>query len=444
MPPEKIKLTVGIIAAYALVPAFLFLFAKPFVTFITYLSYLFLINLLVLSLSPLGKIKLARSENDTPKFTFYSWLKILAAAQIILVMIFYSYVHTALSYVPTVQNSLLIKTFGRWGLHPWPMIASLGVIIAYVYYRENKLPLLSSCMPAHPDRSYDLYIKRFTQLLLGVPTVFAISSSIALGALQLSSLFSQIGHFPHSYELNFLNILLGLILFIALTSKYYQKTIDFFCKLQISVGGFLFGFMLFLGIIFTIANLIAVYIHIHELKNLVISKSAWNFIVWSWWLGWAMLFASFIARISYGRTIREVLVGSLLVPSILLFLFVVTHVSFKQLARPNIVLDLLAMTGPLAVIFLLSKMEDASFLMFGFISKGTNKLIKPHKTIKFISTFLQIIAMFCFIYLWFGLKLVSLLWVMGALPSFLFFIWVGVGFYWATGIRVQNREAKGY
>lgn len=42
---------------------------------------------------------------------------------------------------------------------------------------------------------------------------------------------------------------------------------------------------------------------------------AWTIFYWAWWLSWAPFVGTFIARISHGRTIREFLIGVLLVPS---------------------------------------------------------------------------------------------------------------------------------
>lgn len=42
---------------------------------------------------------------------------------------------------------------------------------------------------------------------------------------------------------------------------------------------------------------------------------AWTIFYWAWWLSWAPFVGTFIARISRGRTIREFLIGVLLVPS---------------------------------------------------------------------------------------------------------------------------------
>jgi glycine betaine transporter len=43
--------------------------------------------------------------------------------------------------------------------------------------------------------------------------------------------------------------------------------------------------------------------------------TSWTIFYWAWWISWAPFVGTFIARISKGRTIREFVVGVLLVPS---------------------------------------------------------------------------------------------------------------------------------
>lgn len=43
-------------------------------------------------------------------------------------------------------------------------------------------------------------------------------------------------------------------------------------------------------------------------------QSAWTIFYWGWWIAWSPFVGMFIARVSYGRTIREFLLGVLLVP----------------------------------------------------------------------------------------------------------------------------------
>src|SRR5690606_4404207 len=50
----------------------------------------------------------------------------------------------------------------------------------------------------------------------------------------------------------------------------------------------------------------------------------WTLFYWAWWIAWAPFVGTFIARISRGRTIREFVIGVLLVPSVLCALWFAT------------------------------------------------------------------------------------------------------------------------
>jgi choline/glycine/proline betaine transport protein len=51
-------------------------------------------------------------------------------------------------------------------------------------------------------------------------------------------------------------------------------------------------------------------------------QNAWTIFYWGWWIAWSPFVGMFIARISKGRTIREFILGVLLVPSIVTFFWI--------------------------------------------------------------------------------------------------------------------------
>ncbi|HMQ63387.1 MAG TPA: BCCT family transporter, partial [Flavilitoribacter sp.] len=50
-------------------------------------------------------------------------------------------------------------------------------------------------------------------------------------------------------------------------------------------------------------------------------QNGWTIVYWAWWISWSPFVGIFIARISRGRTIREFILGVLLVPTLLTFLW---------------------------------------------------------------------------------------------------------------------------
>src|SRR5690606_29819461 len=49
--------------------------------------------------------------------------------------------------------------------------------------------------------------------------------------------------------------------------------------------------------------------------------NSWTVFYWAWWISWAPFVGIFIARISRGRTVKEFILGVLLVPSLVCFIF---------------------------------------------------------------------------------------------------------------------------
>jgi choline/glycine/proline betaine transport protein len=50
-------------------------------------------------------------------------------------------------------------------------------------------------------------------------------------------------------------------------------------------------------------------------------QHGWTIFYWSWWIAWSPFVGMFIARVSYGRTIRTFILGVLLVPTFVTFVW---------------------------------------------------------------------------------------------------------------------------
>lgn len=57
--------------------------------------------------------------------------------------------------------------------------------------------------------------------------------------------------------------------------------------------------------------------------------SSWTLFFWAWWIAWSPFVGLFLARISRGRTIREFVCGTLIIP----LLFTLTWLSILVIAH---------------------------------------------------------------------------------------------------------------
>jgi glycine betaine transporter len=121
----------------------------------------------------------------------------------------------------------------------------------------------------------------------------------------------------------------------------------------------------------------------------------WTLFYWAWWVTWAPFVGTFIARISRGRTIREFVIGVLLVPSLISFLWFATfggaalhgimfeHLPLVDIVKQDSSLALFALlnsmpwstlTSVLAIIlvavFFVTSADSATFVLGMMTSNG--------------------------------------------------------------------------
>lgn len=164
----------------------------------------------------------------------------------------------------------------------------------------------------------------------------------------------------------------------------------------------------------------------------------WTLFYWAWWVTWAPFVGMFIARVSRGRTVREFIVGVLLVPALASFVWfsafggtaldlqlfggadlvsavkadvsTALYVMFEQLPGGRF-LSLLAMT--LVIIFFVTSADSATFVLGMFTSGGS---LNPSHRVKLIWGVL--LAAIALVLLQSGgLKALQAVLIVSALPS---------------------------
>jgi choline/glycine/proline betaine transport protein len=51
-------------------------------------------------------------------------------------------------------------------------------------------------------------------------------------------------------------------------------------------------------------------------------QHGWTIFYWAWWIAWSPFVGMFIARVSYGRTIKQFILGVLLIPTLVTFIWI--------------------------------------------------------------------------------------------------------------------------
>ncbi len=71
-------------------------------------------------------------------------------------------------------------------------------------------------------------------------------------------------------------------------------------------------------------------------------QGGWTIFYWAWWISWSPFVGMFIARISKGRTVREFILGVMIIPTLLSFIWMSTFGGTAIFQQMNGVADLVS------------------------------------------------------------------------------------------------------
>ncbi len=301
---------------------------------------LFLIFCLAIAFSKYGNIRLG-GRDSKPEFKKMSWFAMLFSAGMGIGILFWSVGEPILHYVSppsgagesieSAQRSMQF-TFLHWGLHAWGIYALVGMSLAFFTFNK-KLPLTISSVfyPLIGEKVHGKYGK-IINVLAVVATLFGLATSLGMGVQQVSAGLNHLTGIEDTVNLQV--ILIGIITLAATGSVVagLSHGVKRLSQLNIIIGAFFLLFMLIVGpslFIFSsfVQNTGAYLQNFFELSFWTETytqsdwQKSWTVFYWAWWISWSPFVGMFIARISRGRTLREFILGVLIVPTILTFLW---------------------------------------------------------------------------------------------------------------------------
>ncbi len=297
-----------------------------------------LLVVLWLMLGPLGRIRLG-GPDARPEFGYAGWFAMLFSAGMGTGLVFWSVAEPVTHYLdppalPGVVSSpadAMRVTFFHWGLHPWAVYAVFGLAIAYYHFRHD-LPLAprSLLYPLLGERIHG-GAGHAVDILATVGTLFGVATSLGFGAMQINAGLAQVGSVPQSVGVQV--VIIALITLVATISVVIglHGGIQRLSKLNMVLAAGLLLFVLAVGP--TVYQLEVLTTSVGGYLQHLVGDSLWvdidgggwqadwTLFYWSWWISWSPFVGVFVARISYGRTVREFAVSVLFVPTAATFLW---------------------------------------------------------------------------------------------------------------------------
>lgn len=294
-----------------------------------------LVFVLWLAGSKYGNIKLGPPD-EAPEYSYFSWVAMLFSSGIGIALIYFGCYEPIDHFLhpPTgaggsalaAQNAMVI-TFFHWGVHGWALYALVATVTAYFAYIEKlgfkmRSPL-SVFLPAKrvAGRMGDC-VDAFTI----ISTIIAMVSNLGLGALLIQGGLSRLFVIFSTKEALFVVCILLALFSMIISAVNFQKGLALFSRINILCLCCLLALVFLCGptahlmdaLVQNIGDYLSQFIkrsfNLYIYQNAEQWRSLWTIFYWAWWVSWAPFVGLFIARISRGRTIRQLVLGVMFIP----------------------------------------------------------------------------------------------------------------------------------
>ncbi|NKI34629.1 BCCT family transporter [Wenzhouxiangella sp. XN79A] len=297
-----------------------------------------LVMALVLLITPAGRLRLG-DPDSRPEFSYPAWFAMLFAAGMGTGLVFWGVAEPLSHYLEppgadpesaAAAREGMTYAFLHWGLHPWAIYLVLALGIGYGHFRLG-LPLAPRAVlwPLLGKRIYGP-VGHAADILCTVGTLLGVATSLGLGAMQINAGLSRSLDVPTGTGVQV--AIIGAITLVATISVVsgLQRGIRRLSGLNIALAAVLMVFVFAVGptlpIIATFFQSLGSYLQRLPTMSLEVGLGApsewetnWTLFYWGWWISWSPFVGIFVARISKGRTVREVILAALIVPTLVTF-----------------------------------------------------------------------------------------------------------------------------
>jgi choline/carnitine/betaine transport len=322
-----------------------------------YVTAFYTIVCLALGIWPrTAHVKLGQVD-EKPEFSMFTWLSMMFGAGIGIGMLTYSTAEPIFHFAnnPDTIKGLTtgldednVRNAYKWamlhyGLTPWACYGVVGISLGYLSYNRG-LPLtIRSALQPLFGRAMSGGFGHVVDIVAILATIVGLSVTIGYGVSQFASgLFNISGAdwlVGEGGKPTLLAQLMGLILIISASClsamSGLQKGIKWLSNINMGLSVFLIAFFVLFGATFFALQTFfyAIWDYLIALPAMSTTvwqaagtetsvalegwQASWTIFYWAWWIAFAPFVGLFLARVSRGRTIREYVIGAMIIPSLI-------------------------------------------------------------------------------------------------------------------------------
>ncbi|SNS16629.1 choline/glycine/proline betaine transport protein [Geodermatophilus pulveris] len=293
-----------------------------------------LVFVLFLGVSRYGTTKLG-PEHSTPEYSTFAWAAMLFAAGIGTDLMFFAVAEPVTQYLaPPVgegetvaaAREATVWTLFHYGITGWGMYALMGMALAYAAYRRNlPLAIRSALYPVFGKRIHGA-LGHGVDLAAILGTIFGVATSLGIGVVQLNFGLSVLFGIPEGRAAQIGLIVLAVGAATVSAVSGIDRGIKRLSQLNVLLAIGLALFVLVAGrttflldaLVLNIGDFVSTFpsltMQTFAFDRPVEWLNGWTLFFWAWWTAWAAFVGLFLARISRGRTIRQFVAGTMLIP----------------------------------------------------------------------------------------------------------------------------------
>lgn len=303
----------------------------------------FLIFMLYLAFSKFGKMRIGGAKAK-PEFSTTSWFAMLFSAGMGIGLLFWSIAEPVFHFsappigeggTPAAAREAMNLTFLHWGFHAWGIYALVGLSLAYFTYSKGlPLTIRSAFFPLLGNRIYGR-IGDVIDIFAVLATLFGLTTSLGLGVSQVAAGLNHLWGIENSTQTQIILIIAITAVAVISVTLGIDKGVRFLSEWNMRFALILFLSVFILGpTFFILKNYLQ---STGNYANSLLSigtwaesftkgnwQNSWTIFYWGWWIAWSPFVGMFIARISKGRSIKEFILGVLIVPTLVTFLWMTT------------------------------------------------------------------------------------------------------------------------
>ncbi len=311
-----------------------------------------------------GNIKLGKPE-DQPRFSTFSWAAMIftsGAGSSTVILGFVEpiyYLKTTPFHIQPMSSKAyeFAHMYGQyhWGLSAWAFYIPAVVAISYMLYcrKSDDVKLSNTLTPIFGKKFKHSFFGKLIDIVVVFGIIASITTSLGLAVPVMSKLISSVFGIADNTNLRILVFFIWFCIFGWSVFRGLDQGIKKLTNLNMYI---IFAFLIVMACLFPFSKICemelnSIGLYIQNLPRMIFNTDPfgnqkfvheWTLFYWGWWLSFLPIMGIFIAKVSRGRTLKQVILGQMVYGSLGCCSFLAILGGYSLYLQKNHIVDLVS------------------------------------------------------------------------------------------------------